>query len=78
MELNADICKDMIMIMYFKRSTHNYNLSPVVINSKDLPILNSVKILGFTGNLSKVEIERTITSSSVQRKPISAFILLYS
>ena len=43
-ELNVDKCKE--MIVDFERDTHN--LSLVVINGKDLPVCNSVKILGVT------------------------------
>ena len=44
MQLNADKCK--VLVIDFKKNPHNF--SPIVVNGKELPVSNSVKILGVT------------------------------
>ena len=44
MQLNADKCKE--LIIDFKKNIHNF--SPLTIESKDLPVVTSAKILGVT------------------------------
>ena len=44
MQLNADKCKE--LIIDFKENPHNF--SPLVEDSKALPVIDCAKILGFT------------------------------
>ena len=44
MQLNADKCKE--LVIDFKKNPHSF--SPIVVNGKELPVSNSVKVLGVT------------------------------
>lgn len=44
MQLNADKCKE--LVIDFKKNPHNF--SPLVVNGKELPVIDSAKVLGVT------------------------------